>query len=271
MNPRKKMHEENNRAQAKSVKCDINGMKIFDIHTHCNCGLKNDCPENELHNRSFEFLMAEYKNAGISAGGFSYYAAILGTDEVSLSNELLFEQVQRDERVYQWLVLDPRQDSLFPQIEEKIVNRKVLGIKIQSRSHQYGILEYADKIFSFANELGCFVLMHPDQTPAMVGYADRYPHMNLIIAHLGSTEHVEAIKNAKHGNIFTDTSGMDSRFNNIIEYAVEQVGSEKIFFGTDTYSCGFQRGRIEYARIRDRDKENILYINAKNHFSIKTF
>ncbi|MCR4623026.1 MAG: amidohydrolase [Clostridiales bacterium] len=244
-------------------------MKIFDIHTHCNCGLKNDCPENVLHRRNFEFLMSEYASAGISAGGFSYYSALLGTDEVYLSNELLFGQAQKDDRVYQWLVLDPRQEALFPQIEGKIHNGKVLGIKIQSKSHGYDILEYADRIFSFANELGCFVLMHPDKTPAMVQYADKYPKMKLIIAHLCSTEQVEAIKSAKHGNIFTDTSGMDSRLNNVIEYAVEQAGSEKIFFGTDTYSCGFQRGRIEYARISDRDKENIFYGNFRRHFGIK--
>ena len=211
-------------------------MKIFDIHTHCNCGLKNDCPENELHKRNFEFLMKEYENAGIFAGGFSYYSAILGTDEVYQSNELLFKQAQQDSRVYQWLVLDPRQEALFGQIEGKIDNGKVLGIKIQSKSHQYDIIEYADRIFSFANDLNCFVLMHPDKTPAMLEYADRYPNMNLIIAHL---------------------------------YSTEQVGSEKIFFGTDTYSCGFQRGRIEYARISDKDKENILSGNVKRHFGIQ--
>ncbi|MBO4429538.1 MAG: amidohydrolase family protein [Clostridia bacterium] len=243
-------------------------MKIFDIHTHSNCGLKNDCPENELHKRNFEFLMKEYENAGVSAGGFSYFSAILGTDEIYESNELLFKKAQGDGRVYQWLVLDPRQDKLFSQIEGKIKNEKVLGIKIQSKSHGYDILEYADKIFSFANDLGCFVLMHPDKTPRMAEFANKYPNMNLIIAHLCGVEHVDAILNAKHGNIFTDTSGMDSRLNNIVEYAVERVGSEKIFFGTDTYSCGFQRGRIEYARIGDKDKENILYNNAKAHFGM---
>ena len=243
-------------------------MKIFDIHTHSNCGLKNDCPENELHKRNFDFLMKEYENAGISAGAFSYFSALLGTDEIYESNELLFDQAQSDDRVYQWLVLDPRQDKLFSQIEDKIRGEKVLGIKIQSKSHGYDILEYADKIFSFANDLGCFVLMHPDNTPRMAEFADKYPNMNLIIAHLGSVEHVDAIAAAKHGNIFTDTSGMDSRMNNIIEYAVGRVGSEKIFFGTDTYSCGFQRGRIEYARISDKDKENIFYNNAKNHFGM---
>ena len=243
-------------------------MKIFDIHTHSNCGLKNDCPENELHKRNFDFLMKEYENAGISAGAFSYFSALLGTDEIYESNELLFDQAQSDDRVYQWLVLDPRQDKLFSQIEDKIRGEKVLGIKIQSKSHGYDILEYADRIFSFANDLGCFVLMHPDNTPRMAEFADKYPTINLIIAHLCSVEHVDAIAAAKHGNIFTDTSGMDSRMNNIIEYAVGRVGSEKIFFGTDTYSCGFQRGRIEYARISDKDKENIFYNNAKNHFGM---
>lgn len=241
-------------------------MKIFDIHTHCNCGLKNDCPETELHKRNFDFLMKEYENTGIFAGGFSYFSAILGTDEVYESNELLYKQAQSDGRVYQWLVLDPRQDKLFAEIKEKIKNEKVLGIKIQSKSHEYDILEYADKIFSFADELGCFVLMHPDKIARMVEFADRYPNMNLIIAHISSVNHVDAIGNARHGNIFTDTSGMDSRLNNIIEYAVGRVGSEKIFFGTDTYSCGFQRGRIEYARIPDKDKENIFYGNAKRCF-----
>ena len=110
--------------------------------------------------------------------------------------------------------------------------------------------------------------MHPDKIPEMVRFADKYPNMNLIIAHLGSVEHVDAIKSAKHGNIYTDTSGMASFNNNIIEYAVEKVGSEKIFFGTDTYACGFQRGRVEYARITDKDKDNIFYGNVKRCFRV---
>ena len=48
-----------------------------------------------------------------------------------------------------------------------------------------------------------------------------------------------------------------------LDDAVEKVGAEKIFFGTDTYACGFQMGRIKYARISDKDKESILYNNAK--------
>ena len=243
-------------------------MKIIDIHTHCNCGSRYDVPETELHKRNFPFLMEEYANCGISAGGFSYYSALFSDKEIWEGNKLLKEQSEKDSRIYQWLVLDPRQEKLFAQIREQIQGEKVLGIKIHSTDmcHDYDINTYADKIFSFADELGCFVLMHPDKISDMVGYADKYPNMKLIIAHLGSAEHIEAIENAKHGNIFTDTSGMLSYQNNVVEYAVKRVGSEKIFFGTDTYSCGFQVGRIQYARIRDMDKENIFYNNAKTHF-----
>lgn len=238
-------------------------MKIIDLHTHCNCGLKNDCLETNAHKRNFDFLMKDYENCGISVGGFSYFSAVLSADEIYESNELIYKQAENDGRVFAWLVLDPRQDKLFSQIREKINGKKVLGIKIHSVGHKYDIMEYGDKIFSFANELKCFVLMHPDKIPEMVNFADKYPNMNLIIAHLGGEEQIEAIASAKHGNIYTDTSGSLSCQNNIIEYAVEKVGAEKIFFGTDTYACGFQMGRIKYARISDKDKDSILYNNAK--------
>ncbi len=242
-------------------------MKIIDLHTHCNSGSPYDIPETDMHKRNFPFMMEEYKAAGISAGGFSYYSAVLRTEEIYEQNEMLAAQAAEDARVYQWLVLDPRDERLFEQIRKRIHDPKVLGIKLHSVFHKYDILEYGDKIFSFANELGCFVLMHPDKIMDMVPFADRYPNMKLIIAHIHSSLYADAILEAKHGNIYADTSGGDSRSNNVIEYTVERVGSEKVFFGTDTYAAGFQRGRIEYARLRDADKENILYNNAKRHFA----
>ena len=244
-------------------------MKIIDLHTHCNGGFKNDCAETNFHKRNFEFMMEEYKNSGISVGGFSYYSAVLSCEEIFEANARLLKQAQEDERVYQWLVLEPRQDILFDQIRKHINNEKVLGIKIHPVYHGYDITEWGDKIFPFANELGCFVLMHPEDNKYldMVTFADKYPNMKLIIAHLGGEGHVSAIKMAKHGNIFTDTSGAGSGLNNVIEYAVEQVGSTKIFFGTDTYANGFEVGRIKYARISEKDKENIFFNNAKLYFN----
>jgi len=79
-------------------------------------------------------------------------------------------------------------------------------------------------------------------------------------------EHIEAIRRAANGNIYTDTSRIASSRNCIIEFAVSVIGSEKIFFGTDTYSAAFQRGRIELAGIGRADKINILRENALREF-----
>ena len=79
---------------------------------------------------------------------------------------------------------------------------------------------------------------------------------------------INAVRKAKYGNVYADTSGMASLKNMIIEYAVSQIGSERILFGTDTYSAASQRGRIEFSMISDRDKENILFYNAKELFGL---
>ena len=91
----------------------VYGETIIDLHTHCNYGFKFDCSGNDLHKREFEFMVNDHKNNGISVGGFSYYSSVLSDKEIYECNEKLYEQSLQDERVYQWLVLDPRQEKLF--------------------------------------------------------------------------------------------------------------------------------------------------------------
>ena len=105
-------------------------------------------------------------------------------------------------------------------------------------------------------------------TELIESFADKYPDVTFIMAHLGSYSVSDsiAIEKAKHGNVYADTSGIASSKNLVIEYTVGRVGSERILFGTDTYATGFQRGRIEYALISEEDKENILRKNAERLF-----
>ena len=241
---------------------------IINIHSHFNTGSKFDAKSSVIARNDFDFLKKDFQNCNITKVAFSTFSSVLSDKEIFEQNNFLSNFVNKVDWAYQWIVLDPRQKKLYQQIEEKISCEKVLGIKIHSIGHKYDILKFADEIFSFANNLHTFVLMHPDNILKVAKLTDKYPNMNLIIAHLGSIEHIEAIKNSKNGNVFTDTSGMASFSNNIIEYAVEQVGSEKIFFGTDTYSSAFQRGRIDFAQITEKDKENIFLNNAKKHFRI---
>ena len=241
----------------------------IDIHSHFNHGSPYDEHghlADEIHNREMDFIKAAYDHIGIHAAGISTFGSVLHPVCTVEENQYLYELAAKEDWVYQWVVIDPRQPETYRQAEEMLKSPKTLGIKIQPVSQEYDIREYADALFSFAAEHKAFVLMHPQHIMAMPAYADRYPDMKLILAHLGSLGHVEAIAAAKHGNIYTDTSGGASNLNNIVEYAVSRIGSEKIFFGTDTYSCAFQYGRIALSILSDEDKENILYKNAMCHF-----
>ena len=256
------------------VKNYLEGIKdgFFDIHSHFNIGYDNEPVETAISKRNAEILKKDYDCCNIKAGAFCTYSSVCSDEYVYESNEYMFDLIKKNDWMYQWVVLDPRQEKLFKQVERMLKHEKVLGIKIHSPCHKYSIKEYGDEIFSFANENKSFVLSHPDNIDDMshvVDFADKYPNMKLIQAHLGSTAYVDAILSAKHGNIYTDTSGGASASNNVVEYAVEKVGSEKIFFGTDGgYSCAFQTGRILLSRLDKKDKENILYKNAIREFKI---
>ena len=239
----------------------------IDIHSHFNHGSRFDCPEDDSHIRSMDFVEDVYRRANVLQVGMSTFASVLNhTECVTYENLYLHKLIGEKDWVYQWVVIDPRQKETYGQAEKMLSHPKVLGIKIQPVEQGYDILDYANELFSFANKHNATVLMHPQHISQMPLFADKYPDMNLIIAHLGSKAYVDAIANAKYGNIYTDTSGGASSRNNIIEYAVSRVGSEKILFGTDTYSFAFQFGRIALSALSRQDKENILWRNAMRLF-----
>jgi predicted TIM-barrel fold metal-dependent hydrolase len=247
---------------------DILGYKPIDMHSHFDHGVEGDAAylrEPQMKNIQYallEDLFVEYDNIGIEAGAFSTYSSVLSTARIPEENEYMREVTEKNERVYQWVVVHPEIEETFRQAEEMLKSPKCLGIKIHPSYHGYEITEHYEKIFSFANAHYAVLLMHPQSILRMPGIADSYPNMKLIIAHLGSEDHVTAVKNSKLGNIYVDTSGSASNLNNVVEYAVKTVGAEKILFGTDTYSAAFQTGRVAFARISDEDKKKILRDNA---------
>ena len=250
---------------------DVLGYQPIDIHTHLDHGVDGDRrvlvgeSQSTIHRCELDLLKAEYDSVGICCGAFSTFSSLSRAARTIEENDYLHTLSENTDWIYQWLALDPNQDANFDQVDRLLSSPKVLGIKLHVW-HNYDILEYGDKIFSFANERGAFVMMHPDKIPQMPAFADKYPNMKLIIAHVGSEDHINAVAAAKHGNIYLDTSGGASNFNNVIELAVERLGSDNILFGTDTYSSAFQVGRIAWARISDADKKKILRDNAKRLF-----
>jgi predicted TIM-barrel fold metal-dependent hydrolase len=124
------------------------------------------------------------------------------------------------------------------------------------------------------------VLAHSSERNSLasdyVQFANEYPEMKLILAHIGCgwdgdlTHQVRAIQQSKHGNVFADTSSARSITPNLIEWAVREIGAERVLYGTDSplYFAPMQRARIDHADLNDRDKRLILCENAIKLFGL---
>jgi len=173
-----------------------------------------------------------------------------------------------------WSIIDPREPESYEQTDRLLAHPRCMGIKIHPHAHEYEIREFGPAIFGFAAERGAVVLTHSGDIGSypedFVPFVDRYPELRLILAHLGNSDdgsvirQVQAIQHARNGNLWVDTSSARSMYSGLIEWAVEQIGHDRILFGTDTplYWAGAQKARIETAEIDDDAKRAILYGNV---------
>lgn len=239
----------------------------IDTHCHFNTGCPDDTKEHVMYTARYESLRQLENAADIGPMFCSAFGSVIGAKYIESENEIMYRRSQEEESLYQWVVIDPRNDRTIEQAKWMLRQPKCVGIKLHPANHGYLVEDYSHKLFSFASQFHAPVLIHPEKEETyIVPIADEYPDVTFILAHLGKPSYVDAIEQAKHSNIYTDTSGGASTQNQVIEYTVSRVGSERLLFGTDTYAPGFQRGRIEYALISNLDKENILRNNAMRLF-----
>ena len=243
-------------------------IKAIDMHTHINSGSPYDTKVGNAYSASLDDLMAINRGAGIEKMFACTFASVLSTETIPEENEYIHNLLDQVDCLYQWVVIDPRVEETFAQAERMLQHKKCVGIKLHPAYHKYELEAYADRIFTFASKFHAVVLIHPDKEASYVlPMADRYPDVTFIVAHLGGKAYVDAVEFAKHRNVYTDTSGIASSNNLMVEYAHSRIGADRILFGTDTYAAGFQRGRIEYALIPEPDKKLILRENALRLFA----
>ena len=253
-------------------------INAIDTHCHLNYGPKESLAHNYLtdimqegdfYTAYWDVLSKISEMAHIGKVFVSPFDGVLDISRTEASNEYMFDLANKVESLYQWVIIDPQNENTFMQAERMLKSEKCVGIKIHPVCHKYSVEEYGDKIFSFADKHSAIVQIHPEKkADYIISFANRYQNVTFIMAHLKSEHHIKAVRVAKYENVYVDTSGIASIKNMIIEYAVSQIGSEHILFGTDTYSAASQRGRIEFAMITQRDKENILLNNAKRLFNM---
>jgi predicted TIM-barrel fold metal-dependent hydrolase len=194
--------------------------------------------------------------------------------DTTRGNEDAVAAAEQQDDIRFWVVIDPLRTETYEQADRLLAHPRCKGIKIHPHAHAYEISQHGEALFAFAAARKALVLTHsgdPGSYPEhFLPFVDRYPEVNLILAHLGNSDdgsvarQVDAIKAARQGNVWVDTSSARSMFSGLIEWAVEEIGHERILFGTDTplYWSAMQKARIETADIGEEAKAAILYRNA---------
>ena len=188
--------------------------------------------------------------------------------------------IEQTEGLKQWVVVDPLKPETYQQAEEILKLDQCVGIKIHPEEHGYKITDHGEAIFEFAAAHNAIIETHSGEENSLpadfLKFANDFSSVQLILSHLGCgwdddpSHQVRAIQQSKHGNIYTDTSSATSIIPKQIEWAVKEIGAEKILFGSDSpsYFSPMQRARIDYAEINDEDKKLILCGNAIKLFNL---
>lgn len=265
---------------------DLRNLPAIDAHGHYGTCVR--IPPQPLTDRFMTADAAEVASRARACGVewtiVSPLAGLLprGHGDAVAANEAAHREVPTVPGLLQYVIVNPLQPKTYAQARAMLQTSWCVGIKIHPEEHRYRIADHGDELFSFFEETGAAVMTHsgcPNSLPAdFVPFANRYPRARVLLAHLGNGEgdghrpdlQVRAVQAAKHGNLWVDTSSIRSILPRLIEWAVAEIGAERLLFGSDTplYHVAMQRTRIEAAEIPLEAKRQIFWENALKFFPL---
>lgn len=197
------------------------------------------------------------------------------SDMIRANNYCAMRLVERNPAfISGFCYLNPENDAAFvrDEIERTVVRGNLCGIKLWVWVKATD--PRLDPIMEYAAELGVPVLYHAwykateyafnESTPAEIAHlARRHPGVRLIMAHMGGGGWRGVMDVKDCPNVWVDTSGSQPG-TGLLEYAVQQLGAERILFGSDWpgRNMAVQKARVVGAKITEKQKELILGGNA---------
>ena len=128
------------------------------------------------------------------------------------------------------------------------------------------------EILEAAEKYGMVVSAHPMNMKQMEQMVEEHPNTTFVFAHPGEPERVAAYlaMMRRQENVCLDLSGTGLFRYGLVHYLVNQIGAERIVFGSDYPICGVQMyvAGVLAEKISDREKEAILGGNAKRILQI---
>ena len=258
---------------------DFMSRPAIDLHGHFGGYPGHSAHQNKFAAATAEEVSARAKDCGIVLTVVSNIGAFDASEDkpsdVEAANDEALRAVEQDDSLRFYAVLNPKLSQWEAKADELLGHPRCVGIKLRARWNFWDLDAYGDRVFGFLNERSTLVSAHTGQLGSepqrFIPWANTYPDMKLILAHIGNDtvldrldSQIQAVCSSTRGNVWADTSSSNSISSKLIEYAVEQVGAERIVFGTDApgYFTAMQKARIAYAEIPDSAKRKILYDNA---------
>lgn len=252
-------------------------IEAIDLHGHFGrYDSGSDSLRDRLFSGSIDVVRNRAQKAGIVLTVVSSLKALFpyGGDSIE-GNEEACKMVENYSDIMFWAVLNPKLEDSLKQVDALLSHPKCAGIKIHPVCHDYEIRDQGTAIFEFAASHNALVLTHSGDAGSfpedLLFFAQKYPQTILILAHLGNSvdqsfsRQVWALKQENTSNLYVDTSSVNSMYAGLIEWAVGELGCERIVFGTDTplHFAASQKARIECAEIAEDAKRAILQGNAQ--------
>lgn len=264
---------------------DAMSFPAIDVHGHIGRIPGADNLGARLGQASIEEILARAESVQIRLTCVSPLDAFSpdGTPtDVLAANRAACDAAASHDRLRFYAVLEPKNEACWKQVEELLKNERCVGVKLHARWNHWDVDECGDSVFAFLSENDAPALAHtgnPGTEPErFIRFADRYPNVRLILAHLGHDmvddtrdRQIKAVKMATQENVWVDTSSAKSITSGLLEYAVAEIGADRIVFGTDAplYFAPMQKARIAYAGISDQSKRLILRDNAAKLFGLQ--
>jgi len=216
----------------------------------------------------------------VCALGVRGYTSYPTPEAVVAANDFVLDAMKRfPDEVGGVCYVNPQYtDESLAELDRCIADGPMVGIKlwIAAKASDPSVEPIARK----AIELDVPILQHAwnkatgnseyESTPADVAIlARKFPELRIHMAHLYGAGYRGIADIAPYPNICVDTGGGEPE-SAVLEYAVRELGAERIVFGSDAPGRGFavQLGKVTGSDIPEEAKEMILWKNTKRVYKL---
>lgn len=256
----------------------LHDYKIIDFHTHPFADKKdNICAHTDFISMDKNSILFEMDRFGIEKFCGSVISEITEKDNiwqiVKQNNETALElkAFYKDRYVAGFHIHPDFEKESLEEIEfMHAKNVNLIGELVPERyrwSVPYGDKKL-DSILDLASNYQMVISIHSQDLDGIDKMADKHKDCIFVVAHPGEKptleKHIENMQ--KHENLYLDLSGTGIFRYGVVNRLINQVGSDRIIYGTDYPVCEptiYIGGILLDNKIPNADKEKIFYKNAK--------